>query len=420
MKRKGLAGWPVLVSSLVYTGLLWFISGVLRTGGFFVFVAGVLLLAGCLVAARDDRRRPLFILHTGVLMCAAAVAGPESLLRLEPGLLSGNVANAAFGGYHFKAGGIFDQDLHLGAVLKPNFERDLYWQGHWWHHVTNAAGYRGTQVEQAEVVFLGDSMVYGHGVENEETVPSRFQAQSGRSTVNLGQSITCPIQMAMRYRRLGVPLRPRVVYLCSHFNDITDASHWYSKEELQRLVNSDPQEQYEALARPSCQPKPWWRLDCRWDENAAPPLRLAGALVGWQHDLASGALHLRAAEARASERAFQPKESLVEKPIVLFGQEATEVQQLGWRAHCQALAQINEMCKARGARLVLFDIGYPREFSQAIEDAAQGLGAIYSPAGREVYRRAQSGEAVYLANDGHWSPLGCKIIAEELQRTVKD
>ena len=52
--------------------------------------------------------------------------------------------------------------------------RRAYWQGHWWRHSANAAGFRGALVDQADAVFLGDSMIYGHGVEDEETVSSQF------------------------------------------------------------------------------------------------------------------------------------------------------------------------------------------------------------------------------------------------------
>ena len=44
-------------------------------------------------------------------------------------------------------------------------------------------GYRGAAVDAADVVFLGDSMIYGHGVENDQTVPSQFQAITGRTAV---------------------------------------------------------------------------------------------------------------------------------------------------------------------------------------------------------------------------------------------
>jgi len=58
-------------------------------------------------------------------------------------------------------------------------------------------------------------------------------------------------------------------------------------------------------------------------------------------------------------------------------------------------------------------------FRAAIEAAAHDLGAEYSPADAVAYERARShGEAIYLAGDGHWSPLGAAVVAAELARTL--
>ena len=66
-------------------------------------------------------------------------------------------------------------------------------------------------------------------------------------------------------------------------------------------------------------------------------------------------------------------------------------------------------------QLVVFDLGYPVEFTEAVESMARELGASYSPAGRVALSHALAGEPVYLAADGHWTPLGSEIVARELQ-----
>src|SRR5262245_21258468 len=187
-----------LVSSLAYLLLLWFVSGLARTGAGLLFAAGASALAGCLVLARSGRRRPLFALQVGLLLTAAAVGGVESALRLAPGLVHGQAANAAFSAYHCGPGGIYEKDAHLGHALRPGAACDTYWNGHWWRHECNHAGYRGPDVGRADVVFLGDSMVYGHGVAQEHTVPARFTARTGLAAANLGQQGTCLVQMWLR------------------------------------------------------------------------------------------------------------------------------------------------------------------------------------------------------------------------------
>ena len=74
---------------------------------------------------------------------------------------------------------------------------------------------------------------------------------------------------------------------------------------------------------------------------------------------------------------------------------------------------MKRLCDARGARLVVFDMGYPASFTRWVEAIAREAGAVYSPAGRAALERSLLGEDVYLANDGRWSPRGASIIATE-------
>jgi hypothetical protein len=68
--------------------------------------------------------------------------------------------------------------------------------------------------------------------------------------------------------------------------------------------------------------------------------------------------------------------------------------------------------------VVLFDLGYPTAFSKAHEALAQELGIAYNPAGRVVLEQARAGAPVYLANDGHWSPEGSRVVARELAKSL--
>jgi hypothetical protein len=295
------------------------------------------------------------------------------------------------------------------VALKPSYSCNAYWQGHWWRHSTNAAGYRGPLIDQADAVFLGDSMIYGHGVDDDQTVSAHYGAATGYSVANLGQQGTCAVRMAIRMHRTGVAMKPKVVYLCCLYNDVDDAIGVYDAKELQRYVGTDPA----ALEFPTARSSFWsrhHRLTPRraWDNHVAPSLYLSGAIIGLQqalkagsptpHNVASGPF---VPSAKAREAAFAPW-------------HGTDVERLGWQANVHAIAQIDAMCKRHGARFVLFDIGYPHSFSHAIEEQAKRMAIAYSPAGRVVLARALAGDEVYLANDGHWTSLGNQLIAAEL------
>jgi hypothetical protein len=404
------------ISSLLCLSAVWLLTGVSQVGGSDFFLGAAVTLAVCLCAAARGWRRPLFALYLAVAMTTFVVGALEGLLCLFPSVLKGSIANAAYSRYHTMRGGMYTPDPHLGFTLKPNYACNAYWQGHWWRHTTNAAGYRGDLLERADAVFLGDSMIYGHGVEDDETVSSQFAARTGWTVANLGQQGTCPIQMAIRLRRTGVGLQPKVVFLCNHVNDITDSTATYDADELRRYVAADAAELYEPTAR-----RAFWSRHGRrsrrrvWDSHLAPSLYLSGALIGVQQAWSNGSLRGPQCNNTPGQRSFVPKIETCELPFDPLGPSATEAERLGWQAHVKALAQIAFLCRRQGAQLVLLDIGYPHAFSRAIEDLAGRMDVSYSPAGRVALKAAFAGEEVYLANDGHWTPRGIQIIGTELE-----
>jgi hypothetical protein len=68
--------------------------------------------------------------------------------------------------------------------------------------------------------------------------------------------------------------------------------------------------------------------------------------------------------------------------------------------------------------VLIFDVGYPKAFSAAVEAVAQQVGAEYSPAGRVVLEAALRQRPMYLPGDGHWTPEGNDLVAAELVRSA--
>src|SRR5881628_1529691 len=153
--------------------LLWLVSSMLRGKGILLVAAGGAALAGSLVTAGRGRRQTLYRLFFLTLLAAAAILAAEATLWLAPGLLKGRLANQVLSGYHSERVGIYVSDPYLGRTLRPGFARSMYWNGHVWHHEANDDGYRGPRLRRADAVFLGDSMIYGHGVETDQTVAAR-------------------------------------------------------------------------------------------------------------------------------------------------------------------------------------------------------------------------------------------------------
>ena len=384
--------------------LLWLVSSMLRGKGILVVAAGSVLLGASLVRAARGRRQPLYRLFFLTALAATGIVGVEAVLWRAPGLLKGRLANQVLSGYNSERDGIYVSDPYLGRTLRPRFSRSMYWNGHVWHHDANADGYRGPRLTRADAVFLGDSMIYGHGVETEQTVPARFQAVSGLPSANLGQQGTCPVQALELLRRKGLSLRPRYVFLCAHPTDLMDATTAYDPVELERFVAGDG---YRPLARTDDES----RVFQYWLVHAAIPLRAARVLRGALHpaEPAFG----RPVAADDGPR-FMPSPEYVAEPFAPLAAGASPDARLGWRVFRRAIEQIAQEAGRIDARFVLFDIGYPTAFSVAVEEVAREAGARYSDAGRAVLDAARKGADVYLPRDGHWSPAGSDAVARRL------
>jgi hypothetical protein len=400
---------------LVAAGLLlaWLLASLLSRGrGLMAFLLFAVPLAVAVVLFLRGRRRPLYAFLYAMFLATAGAGGIEAALRLRPSLLGGQLANVAYSGYHWQRGGVYGLDPNAGPVLRPSVSRRMYWSGHWWHHETNERGWRGPVADPAEAVFLGDSMIYGHGVEQDDTVPARFARVTGLATDNLGQQGTCLLQAYMTLRRRGLALHPRRVFVCAHPTDIKDAAVYWDDAELRRFVDAPPDSEDLPRVRPSYQPPAGFRPEWFWSQHIALPTELSGVL--------GAALRARFGGTRVpfvSRDPFVPTAAEVDEAVPGVEGPPTHPDRLGWRVQAQALARLARLSAGAGAKLVVFDLGYPRAYSRAVEEQARADGAEYSPAGRVALARAQAGEPVYLADDGHWTGEGAAIVAAELART---
>jgi hypothetical protein len=409
----GSAAGPL--AALVATDLLllWVAASAARRKGLLLFVGGALALAFALARHRRGRPRALLAGSFALMLAAVTVLVLEAVLVLAPGLLKGRLANHVFNEYHQGRTGIYRADTVLGVTFKPGLRRRMYWNGHWWTHEANADGYRGPAMARAVAVFLGDSMVYGHGVETSQTVAAEFTRQTGRPAANLGVQGYCVVQSLALLRQRGLALSPRWIAVSSHPTDVPDVLHWYERPEVERFL---AEEGYLPRVRPELRPRPPSPFEW-WEQQAALPLR-GGRLLGGLARAARGTWP-GAPPVLAVQTSFQPAPAEVDAPFVAAGPGASADERLAWDAHRRALAEIQRAADLAGARVVMFDLGYPREFSLAIEGVARQIGAVYSPAGRVVLAAALRGEPMYLANDGHWTPAGCARIARELAATVE-
>ncbi len=203
--------------------------------------------------------------------------------------------------------------------------------------------------------------------------------------------------------------------MCAHPTDVEDAITIYEPQMLARWLASAPGS-FEPMARRQYRPRARWSPARLWLEEIALPLEAGGVSGALWRSWRAGLLRASPKRSRAGNQRFVPIE--VEKPFGAPGAAPGSDERLAWDAQRRALLEIQRGAVAIGARVVVFDLGYPRQFSQAVEGAAAELGLTYSPAGRRVLERALAGEDLYLARDGHWNPAGSDAIARELAHVL--
>jgi hypothetical protein len=95
----------------------------------------------------------------------------ELVLRAYPLLLGDTYANGVLSKYTNRPGGIYYYDRALGMnFMIPDLTTTMYYNRYVWTHQTDTLGFRNRgPVVPSDVLLLGDSLIYGHGVEYEHT-----------------------------------------------------------------------------------------------------------------------------------------------------------------------------------------------------------------------------------------------------------
>ena len=108
---------------------------------------------------------------------------------------------------------IYREDAELGVRLVPGASERIRFGGNPVSSVRiNAQGYRGADwPAQPEIAVVGDSQVFGLGVEEDQTFSARLASVTGRSVANAGVPTFGPSEMLAITRELVAQQHPKVV-----------------------------------------------------------------------------------------------------------------------------------------------------------------------------------------------------------------
>ena len=342
-------------------------------------------------------------IHFALVVAALGVAfgALEVLLRVRPTMLGQTFANGAFSRYTVRAGGIYyyDPNLRMNFMI-PNHHTTMYFNGYSWRHETDALGFRNAPLHiPADVVLLGDSFVYGHGLEFEDTLGHRLEERSGLRVANLGRQGDCVFQEAYLLTEYIGVFAPRFVVYVFTWNDIEDLSSYLSDAEMEAFIaqpvdairyparvptDVGVRERDEGLRRRAL----WKRLD---EQSYVVKM---GRFIRylWQEGRLGSA---GAAAAPASD-------------LVQGQRDPTSI---GWRYTDHAVAYMAHLSRRHRARLLVVPITTGQQFENLRDIAARHDAGFVDT--REFLAGRWS-----LATDGHFSPDGARQLAATIARAL--
>lgn len=348
------------------------------------------------------RLRPVVARAVLLILISTTVSlvGLEIALRVRPTLLGDDFANGAVSKYTTREGGIFYRDRNLRMLfLIPGVRTRMSYNGYTWTHETDAYGFRNRSTPiRADAMLLGDSLIYGHGVEFESTVAHRLERLTGLSVVNLARQGDCSFQEAYLLTQYIPIFRPRVVFYAFYENDITDLDAYLSRDEMQAFVD----EPVEKIRYPA-------RVDP------------AQALRERDSEIRRRALLRRIEDSAYLAKAYRWLKWRLRvgrngaQPSVAQA-EVNDETSLQWKYTKKAIAYMQHVAERHGAELVVVPITpfspRPREILRAVA-ADQGLPFLDTSA------LTIADASLWLPGDGHFSPAGAERLAEILAAHVR-
>lgn len=345
-------------------------------------------------------RRVLRWAFRAVVACALSFVLLEGALRsFHDELLPAAIGNEIASGYHTGWDGIYEFVPEMnGDYPKPRYVRRMAYNGHRWLHSSDSHGFRNAQERtHADVLLLGDSMVYGHGLEQPDTIAQQLENMLGRPVANLGVQGASIHQEYQILKRWVPVLQPRWVFVFFLFNDVEDLTTYLTHEEMMLFVTAPADQRDVAYFDPS-------RVD---------PGGLDAILRGSYAARALSVLRRLVAPQLAVPRAHAAR--LPPKFVRNRGMALALV------FHQVALRRMKLIAQDHGARFVnvLVHTGQPGPEAFLEEVLARfcadnGIAVVSLRAPFEAAR--SRGVQPFLERDGHYSPAGAALAA----RTVAD
>jgi lysophospholipase L1-like esterase len=325
-------------------------------------------------------------------------------------MLPQSLSNEIATGYHNGFTGIYQYNPEMYMnIMKPNFEREMYFNGYHWLHKTDWKGFRNSiNRYNADVVLLGDSMIYGHGVDETYTVRHQLEKFHGLSVNNLGMQGASAHQEYQIMKKFALDLKPKFVFLFFLTNDIKDLTVYLTDEQMHQFI--EQQSDIKNIRYFKITHWPFWK---RLINNFYNDLYVARASYALLKILTRNFVQ----SADASPNSPHSLPLFVEFPRlkVALDFHLDAVKKMHLIATENNIIFTNVFIYTGQKHYAKEESVYEKEiqyFCQTHNIPFLNLHEIFN-------KKMKEGEMLFLENDGHFSPQGAQLAAKVLASYIK-
>jgi hypothetical protein len=344
-----------------------------------------------------------------LIACILASLVFEVVLRTQPDLLSRGLTDQVRSKYRDSPGGIYYRDQVTSfRLMWEDFETSMYADGYQWHHQTDHRGFRNPPDCPTDILILGDSHIYGHGVEQDETLTAILRSECHLGAYNMARQGDSLLEEYVLTRLYLDELKPKSVVAFVFFNDFYDVSY------LKKIQPGLKELEWDYPAMKARIDKKEKRFTVRSQLHRSYFYRLIGGIWrGWKAK--------KEAETQARSAAQdQPPPPSFDSVSVILDPEQFSLPQAYYEKTLPALA---EVCKEAGAELhvVYLHLDYP-QWAEAQNKADKFIQDLCSQNQIRFHSTEQvlgDRDDCLLPRDGHINALGHRTLGlwlgEELE-----
>lgn len=159
-----------------------------------------------------------------LLISLVTLVALEVTLHIAAPYLPDNISTVLLSRYTTEPDGMYWMDPETGfRMMRPNQQMRAHWAGHTWNHETDAWGFRNPPRKSKEILLLGDSLVYGHGVDEPGSFAGLLRDQYGHPVYNMARQADCLYENQISLLLWLDEFEPKRVFLFVFMNDLQDA-----------------------------------------------------------------------------------------------------------------------------------------------------------------------------------------------------